>query len=155
MAATNSLLANLRRDFPDLTFTEGSTFRWAPDERSIYVAALKTPRDKATLLHELGHAMCGHSDFEHDIDLVKMEREAWTKAQAVAPGYDVVIDEDIVENALDTYRDWLDARSRCPNCGQTGVQEQEATYNCIICHVGWRVNDARQCGLKRYRLSLD
>lgn len=155
MAATNSLLARLRRDFPDLSFKEGSTFRWAPDEHTIHVAALKNSRDKATLLHELGHAMSGHSDFEHDIELLKMEREAWTKAQAVGPTYDVTIDEATVEDALDTYRDWLDARSRCPNCGQTGVQEQEAIYTCIICHVGWRVNDARQCGLKRYRLSLD
>lgn len=155
MAETDLLLAKLRSDFPDLTFSVDSTFRWSPEEQTIYVGKLKSNRDNATLLHELGHAMAGHTDFEHDIDLIKMEREAWTKAQAVAPTYDVTIDEDDIEAALDTYRDWLDARSRCPNCSQTGVQEKADIYNCLICRVGWRVNDARQCGLKRYRLSLD
>lgn len=155
MAVTASLVANLAEDFPGVRFEISDLFRWSPYEQTVYVGSLRTPRDEATLLHELGHAMCGHSDFTHDIDLLKMEREAWTKAQAVAPTYNVKIDEDIVEAALDTYRDWLDARSRCPSCGQTGVQESEAVYQCLICHVGWRVNDARQCGLKRYKLEID
>lgn len=155
MAVTSSLVTKLRKDFPHIHFEKSDLFRWSPEEETVYIGAMRTARDRATLLHELGHAMCGHSDFTHDIELLKMEREAWTKAQAAAPNYGVEIDEGIVEEALDTYRDWLDARSRCPNCHQTGVQESDAIYQCLICHVGWRVNDARQCGLRRYRLEID
>jgi hypothetical protein len=155
MASTASLVAKLQADFPDIHFVKSDMFRWSPDEQTVYVGEMRSDRDSATILHELGHAMCGHSDFAHDIDLLKMEREAWTKAQATSQQYEITIDEDTVEEALDTYRDWLDARSRCPNCGQTGVQEGEAVYQCLICHTGWRVNDARQCGLKRYKLEVD
>lgn len=155
MAATASLVAELIRDFPQFTFKQGGQFRWEPDSLTVHYAMVKTERDKATLLHELGHAMCGHTDFEHDIELIKMEREAWTKAEAIATDYGVAIKESLVEESLDTYRDWLDARSRCPRCNQTGIQEGEGTYQCLICNFGWRVNDARQCGLKRYRLSIE
>jgi hypothetical protein len=155
MAATASLVSKLGRDFPNIRFEKSDRFRWSPTTQTVYVGPMRAKRDSATLLHELGHAMCGHSEFSHDIDLLKMEREAWTKAQAVAQNYDIAIGIDTIEDALDSYRDWLDARSRCPSCGQTGVQEAEGIYNCLICHVGWRVNDARQCGLKRYKLSID
>jgi len=155
MAETVSLVARLRHDFPDIGFEPGDGFRWSPRDNSVYYVAPLKKRDGATLLHEAGHALLGHTDFSHDINLIKMEREAWSRALQLAKTYDVTIDDDAVEEALDSYRDWLDARSRCPNCGQTGVQESEGIYHCPICRVGWRVNDARQCGLRRYRLEKD
>lgn len=153
MAATDSLISKLKADYPSLRFVPADYFRWAPEDQTIYYAPLGEPRDEATLLHELGHALAGHTDFFHDIELIKMEREAWVKATAIAPTYEVVIEETVAEEALDSYRDWLHARSRCPNCEQAGVQESENTYQCLICYASWRVNDARQCGLRRYRLS--
>ena len=150
MAATNSLVARLTADYPALTFSQADAFRWSPQERTVYYQPVSTPRDEATLLHELGHGLLEHEDFTHDINLLKMERAAWTKARELSSHYEVVIIDELVEEALDSYRDWLDARSRCPNCSQTGIQEAEATYRCVICHIEWRVNDARQCGLKRY-----
>jgi hypothetical protein len=137
MDATGSLLNRIRNDFPDVRF----------------LGEIKTARDQATLLHELGHALARHHDFSKDIDLLKMEREAWTKAEALAPDYEVAISEETIEEALDSYRDWLHARSRCPNCSQTGIQYDENTYHCLLCHLDWRVNDARQCGLRRYKLT--
>ena len=153
MAETNSLVDRLTAAYPALSFKEAEMYRWSPQEHTVYYERPVSSRDEATLLHELGHGLLEHKDFTHDIDLLKMERAAWTKAQSLSPLYEVAIDDELVEEALDSYRDWLDARSRCPNCSQTGIQEAEATYRCVICHIEWRVNDARQCGLKRYVVS--
>jgi hypothetical protein len=120
----------------------------------IYYTPLNTKRDKLTLLHEVAHAVLGHKEFKRDIDLVKIEREAWDYVgSTLAPKYGLTTDEDTVEDAIDTYREWLHARSTCPECRQTGIQTDSAKYHCLNCNHDWRVNDARRCGLKRYAVT--
>jgi len=102
------------------------------------------------LLHEFGHAVLQHSDFSHDIDLLKMERAAWEEAKKIGDSYGITIPEDAIEDALDTYRDWLHNRSACPTCAATGIQVAPFTYQCTACHSQWRVNEARTCSLRRY-----
>jgi hypothetical protein len=80
-----------------------------------------------------------------------MERAAWEKAGELAPTYEVTIQPDLVEQQLDTYRDWLHDRSVCPNCEANGVQTDVNHYRCLTCDDTWRVNDARRCALRRYR----
>ena len=58
--------------------------------------------------------------------------------------------EDFIEEHLDTYRDWLHARSSCPDCTATGYQTDASTYACPACSHTWRVNEARICQLRRY-----
>lgn len=149
MAKTSSLVAKLRRDYPKFSFSEAGDSYWAPSEQTVYLDL--TEADEATILHETAHAVLGHQAFTRDIDLLRMEREAWTHAASVlAPQYGVTIDEETVESMLDTYRDWLHARSACPGCPMTGVQTNTAAYHCVGCGKDWRVNEARRCGLKRY-----
>ena len=81
-----------------------------------------------------------------------MERQAWDKAIDLADTYDAHIDDSIIETTLDSYRDWLHARSTCPTCSATGLQVKNRTYNCPVCHGQWRVNEARICALRRYNL---
>lgn len=148
------LLPRVKASFPDITFEETNDFRWSPATQTVYVGPMESERDAITLLHEVGHALAGHQGYERDIDLLKLEREAWTTAKnMIAPLFEVVIDEETIEEALDSYRDWLHARSRCPECEQNGVQHSLHTYTCLLCSTTWRVNDARKCGLKRYRLA--
>ena len=146
-----SLVKQLRTDFPQITFTKGASFQWSPDTRTItYAPALQAG---SLLLHELGHALLGHADFSVDIALLRLEAAAWEHAvSTLAPRYDVAIDEDYLQSSLDTYRDWLHRRSSCPGCSQTGIQHQKNTYSCLNCRYSWRVNDARQCGLRRFKL---
>ncbi len=155
MAATttafNSLLQTLQTDFPRITYCVGDDFHWSPSARTVYFRAKST--DMATLLHETAHALLGHTSYNRDIDLVHLERDAWSKTVELGTRYGVNIDNETVETALDTYRDWLHARSLCPKCRQNGVQTAENTYTCVICSQKWIVNDARSCGLKRRKIN--
>lgn len=153
MAATttafNSLLQKLEADFPDINFETSDEFRWSPSAHTVYYSS-ENP-DTATLLHETAHALLDHTGYEHDIDLIHLERDAWNKTVELGKKYELSIDTETVETALDTYRDWLHARSLCPSCHQNGVQTAENAYTCVICGQKWTVNDARSCGLKRRR----
>ncbi len=155
MAATttafNNLLLQLKTDFPDISFNPGDEFRWSPSAAAVWYAARSA--DTVTLLHETAHALLGHESYKHDIELIRLERDAWKKATALGQKYGIPITETHVEDALDTYRDWLHARSLCPTCKQNGIQEDENHYVCVICGQKWSVNDARHCGLKRQKIS--
>lgn len=151
MPSTISLASKLQPDFPAFVFTASDTFRWSPQEKKIYYD--QTSNDAASLLHEVSHAVLNHTEYSKDIELIEMERDAWDHATAIlAANYQIAVNEDDVQNALDTYRDWLHARSTCPQCKATGVQTKKSEYKCIACGTKWRVNEARVCALRRYRL---
>jgi hypothetical protein len=152
MHSTISLISQLKTDYPQFLFKKSDCFLWSPSENTIYYA----DQDKdycIFLLHELSHALLEHADYDHDIELVAMEREAWDKAIDLASTYQVVVDKKIVQSTLDTYRDWLHERSTCPNCNATGIQIEERTYRCIACSHEWQVNEARICALRRYKIN--
>ena len=132
-----------------LTFTMGETFSW--DHTACVItycdAADDTP---ALLLHEYSHALLRHTTYQRDIELIKIERAAWSTAQDLAKQYTITIEDDLIESSLDTYRDWLHQRSQCPQCQATGIQADDNTYTCPACHSLWTVNEARQCALRRY-----
>ena len=141
-----SLLDRLRADFEQFTFAPDEICHWSPAKNTIFYR----DNDDIEVLHELGHALCGHQNFDQDVELLHMERDAWEKAREIAPRYNIEISDDTVESALDGYRDWLHQRSLCPNCGQNGIQNRKNShYYCINCAHKWNSNDARQCGLQR------
>lgn len=135
----------------NLTFSHADDFGWNHSARTIFYNP-KEPNAPAYLLHEYGHALLSHDSHIRDISLIAMERAAWDEAVRMAPHYHVTIDNDMVESALDTYRDWLHARSACPTCATAGVQIQHDIYRCLACQTQWRVNDARACALRRYKV---
>ena len=146
----DELLLLVRRDFPNYTIATGGDFSWAPATKTITVDAKQN--SPAQLLHEIAHAELGHQTFSRDIQLIEMEREAWEYCTKVlAPRYDVslAMDDDVVQESLDSYRLWLTSRSSCPHCGAIGLQKAKATYSCMHCHVQWQVNEARTCRLIR------
>ena len=146
MKKTVALLVDqLSADFPELNFEASDRERWSPQNHTVYFTD-----NPATLLHELGHALLKHRDFNQDIELIHMERDAWEKAREISNNYSISITDDQIEDALDRYRDWLHDRSLCPECHQTGIQSTaDLAYYCINCDARWNVNDARSCGLKR------
>jgi len=95
-----------------------------------------------------------HSDYTTDLELLLMEREAWEHAKTLEQKHssEAFIDDEHVQDCLDTYRDWLHARSSCPRCDQVGLQHDRFTYKCINCQQAWHISSAR---FKRpYRLCL-
>lgn len=155
MAKISSFVAKLKTDFPTVSLEASDDFYWAPSTRTVYFNPDSPLTSRATLLHEMAHALLDHRHFERDIDLLKIERDAWEYARdTLGPRYDITIKEGTIEDMVDTYREWLHARSKCPQCAMTGIQTKGPTYHCLGCDYSWRVNDARRCGLKRYSLTI-
>lgn len=150
MAATTmpltSLLKKLSADYPEIHFVEGEHFLWSPEKSTV---SYEVAGDPALLLHELGHALLGHTGYERDIELIAIERDAWSKATELSSKHGITIAEDTAEDHLDTYRDWLHARSTCPACTSTGYQTGLKAYACPACSQTWSVNEARVCQLRR------
>ncbi len=154
MAKTNSLARKLKSDFPEIRFEKSDDFYWSPTTKTVFVSELSTEEDELTLLHEVAHAVLNHQEYSRDIELLKIERQAWDYVKTkLASKYGVTYDEDHAETMIDSYRDWLHERSTCSHCLASGIQISDHTYRCLGCSYQWRVNDARRCGLKRYALN--
>ncbi|MEO8691851.1 MAG: hypothetical protein ABI397_03665 [Candidatus Saccharimonas sp.] len=158
MAKITSLINNcltIASEYPHLSglsIEPGAEFTWD----SANVKIIYDPNDPnlpVQLLHELGHAVLKHSAYKQDIVLLKLERDAWEKAQSLGKAVAIDITDEVIKNSLDTYRDWLHDRSLCPNCSATGVQISEH-YECIACGQAWRPNEARSCALRRYKTKI-
>ncbi len=129
----------------------GDDFMWSKTRNELTVV---TDEPAQYALHELAHALLKHADFNLDIELLTHEREAWDFARSVLmPKYGLSIDESVVEESLDTYREWMHTRSLCPSCGLSCLQTKASTYVCVNCRCSWRPNDARRCALRRYKLT--
>lgn len=112
--------------------------------------AVKSEKDIWALLHELSHAVLGHFSYERDIELIGKEVEAWRHARdSLAPKYKLSIPDEAIDDELETYREWLHARSSCPDCNLNGIQTETDTYRCLNCRAVWKANDARNCELRR------
>ncbi|NCO10284.1 hypothetical protein GW746_02560 [Candidatus Saccharibacteria bacterium] len=151
MPLTPSLLNSLQRDFPHITFRESDAFSWSPTEKAVSYSPTDPDAD-ALILHELSHAILGHEEYPKDVALLAMETAAWDHAKGLADTYKVVVEDDTAEANLDTYRDWLHARSTCPACKATGYETTPRTYSCVACSGSWTVNEARLCALRRYKI---
>lgn len=148
MLQTSSVLARLRNDFPNITFKKDSNFLWSPENQTIHYS---DSQNDALLIHEVAHALLDHKNYTRDINLLKMERDAWTYASTnLADRYQVVISPSVIDEMLDSYRNWMHERSLCPNCQSTGVQTARKTYTCVACESKWYVNEARSCELRRH-----
>ncbi len=125
------IIDRLEMDYPDLRFVAGEKFAFRPPRTIVYEQGAAN-FDLLTL-HEVGHALCGHKTFKMNIRRLKMEVEAWEKARELAKSYGVPFDDDVVQDELDTYRNWLHQKSRCPKCGLTRFETPEGEYRCPQC----------------------
>jgi hypothetical protein len=152
-----TLLSNLKKDYPSISFVEGDVFSWSPKHSSVkYVPhLLKADEGSWTLLHELAHGILGHTNYSTDFELVKMEAAAWQKAKQLSVNYAVSIDEDHIQDCLDTYRDWLHQRSTCPECTNNSLQTDPNTYTCSNCGQSWHVSNARFCRPYRQKITAN
>lgn len=130
MAAT--FLARIKSDYPKLRFVQGRKFAFRPPRTIVLPCDNPEP---LLLLHEVGHALSLHQDFKTEVGRLKIEVEAWEKAKELCNKYGVYIDEELIESELDTYRDWLHQKSRCPICGLTRFQTPDGVFHCPKCEV--------------------
>ncbi len=118
-------------------------------------AALENEDGKWALLHEAGHALLGHKGYKTDAGLLMLEVEAWQAAQKLSIKMEITITEEHIQDCLNTYRDWLYARSTCPTCALNSLQIDETTYLCLNCSARWSVSQSRFCRPYRLRQSTE
>jgi hypothetical protein len=143
----DTLLDQLKTDHPSLLFKASSDFYWSPREQTVYYTEKATDAQhwNWTLLHEISHGLLGHKTFTSDFELLQLELAAWVQAKALAAHYGIEIDEDHIEDCLDTYRDWLHKRSLCPGCAVKSLQKAPGVYACLNCAQEWHVSSNRLC----------
>lgn len=138
------LLDKLAGAYPHLSFKPGEHFCWSPEHSEVFYKASGGRKARWTLLHETGHALLGHDNYCADFELLRLEAEAWQKARELGSKFGLAIDEDHIQDCLDTYRDWLYKRSICPDCGTKCLQQDDYLhYSCFNCHKVWRVSSNR------------
>jgi hypothetical protein len=136
----NAFITSLSLDYPDFRFRIGKQERWSPKTNTII---FNPDSPSYGLLHELAHAVLGHSTYGSDFELLKMEAEAWELAIKLGKTYGIKISDDHIQNCLDTYRDWLHKRSACPTCGTHVLQQSQTSYLCFNCQATWSVSSER------------
>jgi len=145
------ILTHIQADYPEIKFSEGSDFMWSPSKGVVYVTDDSVDEEGIHyLLHEVSHAILGHKDYGLDIDLLRIETEAWDKASEIAERYKIDYNGSYASEALTTYKEWLHARSMCPKCTRLGLQKTKNTYSCFNCGCSWRVPRSTECMIRRY-----
>lgn len=148
------LVVRLQADYPQLAFVGGKSFYWCPETSEVFYDAGRSGETSAgwSLLHETSHGLLQHDSYAADLELLHLEVAAWDHAVKLAATYDITIDDDYVQDCLDTYRDWLYRRSVCPGCGTQSLQDDDSShYHCFNCHTRWHVSPSRFC--RAYRRS--
>lgn len=130
------------KDFPQFEFIPGRYFMWSPHAKAIiYDTRRKKQNDgKIALIHEIGHASLGHRLYKYDMELIKMEMDAWDVVRQIAPRYGLYIDEEHIARCIATYDEWLTKRATCPDCANFSLQKGRDEYSCFACGSRWQVN---------------
>ncbi len=147
-----NLLSKLEQQLSAVKFIESGSFYWSPKNHTIYYNApeLNEVKGQWALLHEAGHAVKNHQSYKTDAGLLILEVEAWQTGKEFAKKLGLVIDDTHIQDCLDTYRDWLYARSTCPTCALNSLQINQTTYKCLNCSTRWSVSASRFC--RPYRM---
>lgn len=150
------MLEQLQARYPQLQFVAGRRYCWSPMTHEIgYDDSRHDKTADWSLLHETGHALLDHTQYLADFELLKLEMAAWAKARELAAEFGISIDENHIQDCLDTYRDWLYKRSICPQCSTRALQQNDyAHYRCFNCHTVWRVTPSRFCRAYRATKNL-
>ena len=151
----SKLLKELQAHHADtLVFMPSKSYYWSPKDKAVYYQENDdTEVGLWTLLHEACHGLLEHTTYESDFELVKLEVEAWERAEKLARDLNLSIDSEHIQDCLDSYRDWQYKRSLCPKCDLGGIQVDQQTYSCIFCNDTWHVSESRFC--RPYRRRTD
>ena len=140
LPTSSSFLLKIVADFPDFSFRPGKKFSFRPPKTIFYPKDYnlekldsKSSYFKLSLLHEIGHALSKHHSFDTCAKRVKMEVEAWEKARFLTKKYQLKVDEDFIESELDSYRNWLYQKSKCPRCSLTRFETPDGNWHCPCC----------------------
>ncbi len=147
----NTFVTKLTNDYPEVIFSSGDSFIWSPSKNQITYTTQQENEEHAiwALIHEVAHYKLGHKKYKSDFELLKLETAAWSKANEIASIYKIEINQDHIQDCLDTYRDWLHTRAKCPKCGVVSMQRKDLHYQCFNCKTVWSVPKSPLCRIKK------
>lgn len=139
--------------FSEYNFEASNNFKWSKNNNTIYYCenSIKSNEGLLLLLHEVNHALLNHSDYSFDIELINMEASAWAGAEKLSEQFSIKFNKTLEQECINSYKNWLDSRSECVICSQTGIQKAKSIYFCFNCEANWKVNNAKFCELRRYK----
>ncbi len=150
----DAIINELKSLHPNIKFEPGDSDYWSSIDNTVYYTNISESKDNiSTVLHETSHGILKHKKYKSDFELILMEIAAWDHAKLLATDMGTDIDEDHIQNCLDSYRDWQYKRSLCPRCNLGGVQISPSQYSCHFCRNIWRVSAARFC--RPYRMNSE
>lgn len=91
--------------FPEFHFRPDRWFVWSPADRTISYdpKRIETDQGRVALLHEIGHALLGHTP-PLDRDRYQVERDAWDVARLLATKLGVRVPERYIARQLSELR---------------------------------------------------
>ncbi len=146
------ILQHIKTNHSNVTYKKSNKSYWDPLSQTIFHNPNKNYAE-VTLLHELGHAINQDKQYKYDTDLLKMELQAWQQANKISKKLAIDIDKNYIEDCMDSYRNWLHARSKCPNCSQNSIQNSELKYVCLNCGCTWQTSRERFCRTYRKKIA--
>lgn len=125
------------------SFNSGNkTITYIPEE-------LETGDGSLALLHEIAHMKLGHFSYNYDVELLKLEHEAWEETRRLAKEYGIEVDENHIEECLESYDKWLKKRATCPKCGEYSLQKDKISFGCFVCDCYWKVNERKDREIRK------
>lgn len=130
---------------PDLLFVPNGYFAYdaALELINYDPSALNTNEGKLSLVHEIAHARLGHFHYGSDFELLLMEIDAWCLTRKLAKQYKLTLDKHFIDHCIETYDNWLSARSTCPSCQTFCLEDSPHQFHCFSCGTDWRVNQRK------------
>ena len=148
----SNVILRLQQEYPKVKFASGDNFVWSSTNRTVTYINKDDDISVWALIHETAHASLDHKDYTTDHQLLNLETQAWVEAKFIANKLNVVIDQDHIEDCLDTYRDWLHKRATCPSCDVVTLQQQDRNYKCFNCQTIWKVPNSPICQVVRQKI---
>lgn len=145
----SGILPQLQKLYPSIHFCVGKQFSWSPARQMVTYMDDAARASSWALIHEVAHATLGHKHYKNDIDLLQHEVEAWSAAKNIGKNIGVLVEDDYIQDCLDTYRDWVHKRARCPACSVISLQQDDLTYKCFNCQTVWKVPASPLCRVSR------
>src|SRR5687768_7940042 len=99
-----SIVKRLQALLPSVRFIPGESLHWSPEKQVVSYRPSDSEEDIWGLLHEAGHARLVHAEYASDMELLQLEVAAWDEAGRIATLCQLEIDEEHVQDCLDTYR---------------------------------------------------
>lgn len=132
--------------YHEYTFLPAGYFCYDASEEVINYdpVRLRYNTGKIALLHEISHCQLGHFHYRYDLELLMLEVAAWNRTLELARKHNIPVQQQYIQDCIDSYDDWVTRRGTCPTCHNFCIEDTENVFSCFVCNTQWRVSSEPQ-----------